>query len=512
VGLASERARYGWDEFSSWIPDLIVGLVFTAGSVHARSRSRGTAALLSATGLSWFLANFWSDVAFLHRGLLIHVLVAYPGWRARSQLDRVAVAGGYAVAMFVPVGQSERATIVIACLLMAVVVRSYMVSAGRLRRVRRPALVATAVFAGELVAGTLLRLTLADTATVVASLLYDGALCSVALVLGVGLVAGEPSNVVDLMVELGESRSGTLRDALAATLNDPTLEIGYRDRRRQYVDNDGHVVVMPPAGGTRSATFVEQESQPFAVLVHDASILGEPALVESVAAATRLSTAHADLQAVVRNQLAELSDSRRRLVSAADEERRRLDNRLRDGAERHLREIDELLSLETQGGPAQPGRLGRARHLLAQTVGDIHELAGGLHPRSLDLGLAPALQSLADNSAVPVDLVVHGDVHDIASQTAIYYVCSEALTNIAKHANSASATIVVTAGTDRIRVEVSDDGSGGANAGLGSGLRGLIDRVEALGGTLGIASPLTGGTRVVVELPDNAVQRESCQP
>jgi signal transduction histidine kinase len=510
MGLASERAAYGWDSFSSWIPDLIVGLVFTGCGIHALARNRGTAVLLSITGLTWFLANFWNDALFVHRGLLVHLLVAYPGWRVRSRLDLLAVSGGYAAAVFLPVWRSEVATIAIACMLLGVAARNYVVAPVRLRRIQRTALIATTVFGGALAAGTVLRLNLTDAdAASVVPLVYEGALSCIALVLSAGLIAGDASNVVDLIVELGESRSGTLRDALATTLNDPTLEVGYWDRQSRYVDNGGRVVTMPPAGASRSATFVERDAQPFAVLVHDASILGEPALVESVAAATRLSTVHVELQDVVREQLVELSESRRRLVSAADEERRRLDNRLRDGAERHLREIDELLRIEM---PAQLHRVGRAQELLAQTIADVRELAGGLHPRILDLGLVPALESLTSHSPVPVKLVVQGDVSASAAQTAIYYVCSEALTNIVKHAEATSASIVVAATAGGVTVEVSDDGSGGADAGLGTGLRGLVDRVEALGGTVGIDSPPTAGTRVVVQLPNEAHESGSCQP
>jgi hypothetical protein len=107
LGLASERVRYGWDSFSSWIPDLVVGLVFIGCRVHARSRNTGTSVLLSAIGLTWFLANFWSDALFIHRGLLVHVLVTYPGWRVRSRLDLAAVTGGYAAAVVLPVWRGE---------------------------------------------------------------------------------------------------------------------------------------------------------------------------------------------------------------------------------------------------------------------------------------------------------------------------------------------------------------------------------------------------------------------
>jgi signal transduction histidine kinase len=269
------------------------------------------------------------------------------------------------------------------------------------------------------------------------------------------------------------------------------------------------VVVIPPERAARSATFVERGSQPFAVLVHDAAILGEPALVESVAAATRLSTLNAELQIEVRAQLAELTASRRRLVSAADEERRRLDDRLREGAEQHLRELDGLLRRATPAGRAEPARVGHARALLTQTSDDLRELAEGLHPRELDRGLASALESLAARSPVPVKLVVHGEETAIDVRTAIYYVCGEALVNIIKHAAATSATIRVTATQARVEVDVTDNGAGGADAGRGSGLRGLIDRVEALDGSLRIDSPPGGGTRLTVEIATSGPERGS---
>jgi signal transduction histidine kinase len=368
--------------------------------------------------------------------------------------------------------------------------------------------VASAVFGAAVLAGVVLRSTLGDVETVnTVRLLYQAALCCVALLLTAGLPAAEASAVVDLVVELGETRSGTLRDALATTLGDPTLEVGYWDRRASYLDAEGRVVVVPPGGTARSATFVERGSRPFAVLVHDAAILGEPALVESVAVATRLSTLNAELQTEVRGQLAELTASRRRLVSAADEERRRLDDRLREGAERQLRELDELLRRAMPPNQAEPARVGRAKALLGQTIADLRELAEGLHPRELDRGLASALESLAGCSPVPVELVVRGEETAMDVTTAIFYVCAEALVNILKHAGATTATIRVTAVDGRVEVEVADDGAGGADAGRGSGLRGLIDRVEALDGSLRIDSPRDGGTRLTVEMANGEPER-----
>jgi signal transduction histidine kinase len=286
---------------------------------------------------------------------------------------------------------------------------------------------------------------------------------------------------------------------LAATLGDPSLEVGFWDGRASYHDTAGRLVEAPPDRADRSATYVEWESAPFAVLVHDAAVLNEAAMVESVAVATRLTAANAELQAVVRGQLEELSASRRRLVSAADDERRRLDERLRDGAERSLRDVDELL--ETAAAAAESVRVERARDLLGQTLDDLRELAAGLHPREVTQGLVAALAALAARSPVPVDVDVEGAEADLGTRTAVYYVCAEALANTVKHAAATSVTIRVVARPHVVTAEVADDGVGGADVAHGSGLRGLIDRVEALDGRVDIDSPAGGGTRISIELP-----------
>jgi signal transduction histidine kinase len=220
-----------------------------------------------------------------------------------------------------------------------------------------------------------------------------------------------------------------------------------------------------------------------------------------------LSTAHRQLQAVVGDQLVELSASRRRLVTAADEERRRLDDRLRSGAERCLRELDELLERASVGATPALARVQRATSLLAQTVEDLHQLAGGLHPRELSFGLARALESMKSRSPLPIDLTVECvDVSDEIT-TAIYYVCAEALANTIKHAQATSMAIRVTSTPRLLRVVVTDDGRGGARIDQGSGLRGLTDRVEALGGTLRVDTPPARGTRLTVEFVDPVASR-----
>jgi signal transduction histidine kinase len=501
VGLASERLAFGWDDFTRWIPDLVVGLVFVGCGAHAVSRNRGTAMLLAAVGFSWFAANVWPEASFVHRGVLVHLLVAYPGWRPRSPGDVIAVAVGYVAAVVLPVWQSEARAVVLALTLAAIVARSVITSTGPLRRARWTALVGVVVLAGALLAGTLIRLTGGDDAVTEARLVYQIGLCVVALSLTAELPRREPSTVVDLVVELSAAPSGTLRDALAATLGDPSLEVGFWDGGASYHDSAGRVVEVIADQADRSVTYVDHESGPFAVVIHDSAVLNEPAMVEAVAVATRLTTANVELQAVVREQLVELSASRRRLVSAADDERRRLDERLRDGAERSLVDLDELLATAALVADAETARVARARELIGETLGDLHELAAGLHPREVTRGLAAALAALAARSPVPVDVHVEGAEPDLGTRTALYYVCAEALTNTVKHASATAVTIRVVATPHLVATVVADDGIGGADVADGSGLRGLIDRVEALDGRVDIDSPAGGGTRIAVELP-----------
>jgi signal transduction histidine kinase len=503
IGLASERSRFGWDDFRHWLPDLAVGLVFIGCGVDVVKRNRGTGLLLASVGFAWFLANFQNEASYVHRGPIIHLLIAFPGWRPRSTLDLIAVVSGYVSCAALPVWNSGQLSIALVCGLVGVVAIRVAGAPSECRRFRQTAMWSTVVFAAVVVAGGIARLSVGAFRVPAAfSLAYEIALCAVALMLTVGSPTPGALSLVNLVVELGDRRSATVRDALASTLGDPLLRIGYWDHRSQYLDADGHVVDIPN-DRTRMATFVSRHGDPSVVVVHDAATFGKSALAESVSAATRLSSLNDELHATVRSQLAELSASRRRLVSAADEERRRLDDRLRLGAEQHLRELYGLLEQNACCEATSTDIDGILDHL-TETIEDLRELASGLHPRELSDGLPQALESLAARCPLPVEVEV--DVQDgaidEAKSTAVYYVCAEALANALKHAVATSVTMRIIVSNVGVLVEVTDDGRGGAEPRRGSGLRGLIDRVEALDGTLRTTSPAGGGTRIVVELPN----------
>jgi signal transduction histidine kinase len=214
--------------------------------------------------------------------------------------------------------------------------------------------------------------------------------------------------------------------------------------------------------------------------------------VDSVAAAARIAVANARLQADSRARAAELEASRRRIVEAADTQRRRLERQLRDGPEQRLARVAELVA------GVDPD-LERA---LVTARAELQEFSRGIHPAVLtERGLEAALSELAARSPVPVEVSASAKRLPPAVEAAAYFVCSEALANVAKHAGASRATVEVGERAGLLRVEIADDGGGGAEIGRGSGLRGLADRVEALGGRLSVQSPPGEGTRVSAELP-----------
>ena len=507
IGLASEWVAFGWSDARDWIPDLAVGWAFLACGLVAWSRrpESRTGVWLVLTGFTWFAGNFAPALIYLHRGPLIHCVLAYPSGRLRSRLDRVAVAIAYVTALVPALGRSEVATIVLAAALVAVALRGYRGAVGAERRVRLTRLQAASAVGLVLAAPAVARLAYrAGDANEAGLLAYEAGLVIVAAGLLAGLLRRpwQRAPVADLVVELGDVASGPLRDALARALGDPTLQIGYW-LEGGYADAEGARIDLPGPGSPRAVTLVERDGQPLAALVHDPAVLDDPGLVEGVATATRLAAANARLHAEVRTQLAELAASRRRIVEAGDDERRRLETRLRDGAVRRLEALSASLAAARAGaGRASGARLDQAQRQLERALADLHELALGLHPRDLvDAGLTGALTGLAARSAVPVDLAVAPVAVPRATEAAAYFLCSEALANVAKYASASRVAISVDRRNGHLAVVVADDGVGGADPARGSGLRGLADRVEALGGSLRVESRPGGGTHLRAVIP-----------
>jgi signal transduction histidine kinase len=314
--------------------------------------------------------------------------------------------------------------------------------------------------------------------------------------------------VADLVVELGgEVAPGALRTALARALRDPTLTVAYwLEDRGRYVDAGGLPVTLPD-GPERAVTVVEREGRRIAALVHDPALADQPELVESAGAAAGLALENERLQAELRARLEELRASRARIVEAAEDERRRIERDLHDGTQQRLVSIAMTLGLADSrlgaDAPAVRPLLAQARSALADALGELRALSQGIHPGILtERGLGAALEELVYGARLPLELDV-GLPERLPErvEAAAYYVVSEALANVAKHADAGAVQVSVRRADGRAVVEVADDGVGGADGARGTGLRGLADRVDALGGRLRVESPPGRGTVVRAEIP-----------
>ncbi|MGZ6587577.1 MAG: sensor histidine kinase [Solirubrobacteraceae bacterium] len=313
--------------------------------------------------------------------------------------------------------------------------------------------------------------------------------------------------VGDLLVGLESMRGRPLQAALAKALGDPTLTLAYwLPQFGSYADSDGEKLELPTDDDKRLLAVVEQDGERVAAIVYDASLAEERKLLDGVVAAVGIALKNERLGAELRARVNELSASRARIVDAGDQERRRLERNLHDGAQQRLVALGmqlRLLGPRIRTDPAAAEALVTAAAAeLATSVDELRELAHGIHPPVLGHGPTVALESLAARSTVATDVSV--DLLDRLPEVvevAAYFVASEALANVAKHAQATAAQINVSRGAKGALVEVADDGVGGADDAGGSGLRGLADRVEALGGQLRVTSPLGVGTTISAVIP-----------
>ena len=333
---------------------------------------------------------------------------------------------------------------------------------------------------------------------------------AVPVALAAGLLWGRwaRSAAADLLVELEHAPPGSVRDALARTLGDPSLELALRlPDRNSYVDRNGTPFELPGEGSDRAVTLLGAPDAPVAALVHDPALLERRALLEAAGAAARLALENERLQAELRAQLAELRASRARIVTAGDEERRRLERDLHDGAQQRLLSLGLALQLARAqlGADANGTRelLEEADAELRAALDELRELARGIHPAVLtEHGLGQALQTLAERSAVPVSIsCVPGERLPAAAEAAIYFLVSETLANVTRYARASRVKVNVVRHNGAVRVDVEDDGIGGADPARGTGLRGLADRVHAIDGELELVSPPGGGTHLRAKIP-----------
>jgi signal transduction histidine kinase len=299
--------------------------------------------------------------------------------------------------------------------------------------------------------------------------------------------------------------------------------------RQMLGGNNLGTIILKTGRSARIDNYADSSSGPIGVTASQAGInssLAAPIMVEGrlwglIAAGSNLKQPlPADTEARVASftelvataianaeSRAELKASRARIVAAADEARRRLERDLHDGIQQRL--VSLLLQMRgvEAAVPPQLGELdrdlSRVAEGLASVFDELREISRGIHPAVLSQGgLGPALRSLRRRSAVPVVLDLNADRRlPERVEVAAYYVVSEALTNAAKHAHASVVKVELHAHDAILQLAIRDDGIGGADPSRGSGLLGLSDRIEALGGTLEVTSPTGGGTTLLIELP-----------
>jgi signal transduction histidine kinase len=496
--------------------DFGVGLVLLVGGlvVWERIPRRTTGPLLAAAGLAWFAGDLptvgWPVIATvtlvsLHRGLLVHAILSHATGRLEGAGAPAVTLAVYLVPLAVPLAAHRAVT---AGLLLAVA--SVAAFAWFPRRATPPgrhlvalqaSLVLLAVPVLQSVAQVVLPL---GDARRFGAIVHAVAIATAAMLLIIDLLQTRSTGVTDAIIDLAQGRRRDLREELAAALGDPTVQIGYATPGGALVDEAGRPLSIQHQTDATTVTPIVVDGERVGVVVHAASAHDDPSVMRGFSAAMRLASQHARLQAQVREQIAQVTASRRRLLTVADEERRRLSSRLGMGAQHRLDVLGELLvTAERIAGTDSDEPAGDVQTAVQQyalTAADLRELARGLHPVALQGGLTAALAALVDRSPVPATLHFTAGAVPAEVETAVYYVCAEALANVAKHAPGASAAVVVRGG-DVLEVVVSDDGAGGADHAAGTGLVGLHERVEALGGELVVDSPPGAGTRVHARVP-----------
>jgi len=296
-----------------------------------------------------------------------------------------------------------------------------------------------------------------------------------------------------------------LRDALARALGDSTMQLAFRlPDGSGYLDTSGRAVDPARPGQGRVVMPLGESGE--VVLVHDQGLEHEPQLVRLTASAAGMALEHARLQAEVQAQLEQVQASRTRIVEAGDAERRRLERDLHDGAQQRLVTLTLALGMaRSRAAGADPeleSLIDSATKEAREALVELRELARGIHPAVLtETGLAGAIQALVERSPVATTITaLPAGRFPAQIEATAYFVVSEALANVAKHAAAGSAQVTIRQLTGQLMVQVSDDGAGGAKP-EGSGLRGLADRVASAGGVLRIDSPPGSGTRLEADIP-----------
>jgi signal transduction histidine kinase len=311
----------------------------------------------------------------------------------------------------------------------------------------------------------------------------------------------------DLMVEVGSAPvSERLIGALRRSVHDPTLTLlRWIPDQAFFVDSKGVPQPLPDSSTGRASMVLERHGAPVGALIFDEALQDQPQLLAAVRSATSLSLENQQMEQQLRDQLIEVRRSRERIVTAGDSRRRQLERDLHDGAQQRLVAVSMDLARAKRATDLQEVQslVGQASVDLSEALNELRELARGVYPPSLrEKGLAGSLTALAERSSLPVELDLNTHYQLPAHvELAAYFICAEAVTNATKYAQAAWMRICIDGNEREMRMEIVDNGIGGAQPGSDGGLLGIADRAAALGGSLSIDSPDGKGTTIRAVLP-----------
>ncbi|EFC81157.1 histidine kinase [Parafrankia sp. EUN1f] len=539
------------DTTTTFFSGVVGGLYLLTGSIAHLRRPGRLGLLMVMVGIAWFAEDLQVSnnpvphtIGLFYRSVasasLVHLLLAFPDGRLHGRSERAVTGAVYAtVLLLVPLGVPFYNSITPNLVLVADLTRlqenlingtqiGFAVAVGVLL-VRRwfvatpPARRVLAPVYGVGITGVAASLSQpglpGESAELVKEIAHLATLgLPMAFLAGALRIRLGRTVVGGLLLRLPRADPTELRDLLAHALGDPTLRIAYPhpddtddtdnpDASELYVDAAGRPVIPRPQD---AVTPVLRGPRVVAVLLHDPALRADRHVLEATIAAAALELDNQRLAAEVRAQLAEARASRARIVTAADEQRRRIERDLHDGAQQQLVTTALILRLarDRLGPDPSDPELGvllrRAADGLEASVTELRELARGIHPAVLtEAGLMPALRALAARSAYPVDVIDGPALPPLPDQVAAtaYFVAAEAVTNATKHAHATRVHVGVRVSANRLVVTVADDGVGGADLAGGTGLLGLRDRVAAIEGRLVVRSSPGDGTSVHANLP-----------
>ncbi len=520
LGIVAEWQRWRFAG-PDWFPDFAVGvgLAVAGAMMQAVDRRSRVGDLVAFAGAAWFLPDLlglggaaltWLAVhsIVLHRAVLFHAIVAFPSGRIARPFDAIVVALAYGSSLS-DLSREEAGEIAWATTAMVAFIAMVLLRRGPGRDAGIRAIPTMALLC-LVIGGTGALLLLFGNAppppaTVHA---YEAGLVAVGFALLLNVVDNRARlrRMTDAAVELTLGPAGYVRELLANALRDPSVEVAFAATDRGltvWVDELGRRIEPLRATGSRTVVPVLVDGRAVAELACESVVVAEPGVMPSIEAAARLAADNVQLRASLRSEAEALQASRLRLMFAADDERISLADELDRGAGASLEELRALVDrIPTGSDPAISAAVEQSRHRLAGLDAGLRSLSSGLGPPTLRSdGLAAALLQLGGDAIVDVRVDVEtGDLADHVA-SAIYFICAEAISNAIKYASASSISVRLRAADQRVLLEILDDGRGGAVLEGGTGLQGLVDRAAALGGTLVIASPRDGGTRIAVDLP-----------